>query len=84
MLRFFSNNNNNSNRIERFNLSFFSIVSSLRREVSPLRTLKCPGHNRVHIMCNTLTLIMCNMSCATWYEGTAQLLRLTELKSHLY
>ena len=28
-------------------------------------------------------LIMCNMSCATWYEGTAQLLSLTEFKSHL-
>ena len=27
---------------------------------------------------------MCNMSCATWYEGTAQLLSLTELKSHLF
>ena len=28
-------------------------------------------------------LITCNMSCATWYEGTAQLLSLTELKSNL-
>ena len=27
---------------------------------------------------------MCNMSCATWYEGTAQLLSLTELESHLF
>ena len=26
----------------------------------------------------------CNMSCATWYEGAAQLLSLTELKSHLF
>ena len=26
------------------------------------------------------TLIICNMSCATWYKGTAQLLSLTELK----
>ena len=24
------------------------------------------------------------MQCATWYEGTAQLLSLTELKSHLF
>ena len=24
------------------------------------------------------------MSCATWYEGTAQLLSLTEFKSHLF
>ena len=29
-------------------------------------------------------LIACNMSCATWYEGTAQLLSLAELKSHLF
>ena len=29
-------------------------------------------------------LITCNMQCATWYEGTAQLLSLTELKSHLF
>ena len=27
--------------------------------------------------------ITCNVSCATWYDGTAQLLSLTELKSHL-
>ena len=25
-----------------------------------------------------------NMQCATWYEGTAQLLSLTEFKSHLF
>ena len=30
------------------------------------------------------TLITCNMSCATWQEGTAQLLSLTELKAHLF
>ena len=29
-------------------------------------------------------LITCNMQCATWYEGTAQLLSLTELKSHIF
>ena len=29
-------------------------------------------------------LITCNMSCATWYEGTAQLLSLTEFRSHLF
>ena len=29
-------------------------------------------------------LITCNLQCATWYEGTAQLLSLTELKSHLF
>ena len=29
-------------------------------------------------------LITCSMSCATWYEGTAQLLSSTELKSYLF
>ena len=29
-------------------------------------------------------LIMCSMSCATWYPGTAQLLSLAMLKSHLF
>ena len=29
-------------------------------------------------------LITCNMSCAIWYEGAAQLLSLTEFKSHLF
>ena len=28
--------------------------------------------------------ITCNMLCTTWYERTAQLLSLTELKSHLF
>ena len=34
------------------NLRFF-IISSLRRELSPTRTLKWPGSNRVQITCNT-------------------------------
>ena len=29
-------------------------------------------------------LTTCNMLCATWYQGTAQLLSLTEFKSHLF
>ena len=40
------------NRIERRNSRFFTI-SSLRRELSPTRTLKWPGRDRVQIMCNT-------------------------------
>ena len=49
-------------------------ISSLRREPSPTRKFKWPGRNRVQITCNA----------ATWYEGTAQLLSLTEFKSHLF
>ena len=40
-----------------------------------------PCANHVHHIGG---LLSCNMSCATWYEGTAQLLSLTELKSHLF
>ena len=32
-------------------------------------------------MCACITF---NMQCVTWYEGTAQLLSLTELNSHLF
>ena len=42
----------NNNRIERRNLKFLTI-SSLGCELSPTRTLKLPGCNRVEITCNT-------------------------------
>ena len=48
------------------------------------------SHTHVHVATSCTArgthraLITCNMPCATWYEGTAQLLRLTELKSHLF
>ena len=29
-------------------------------------------------------LVTCNLQCVTWYEGTAQLLTLTELRSHFF
>ena len=45
-------NINNSNRTERRRLRFLTI-SSQRRELSPTRTLKWPGRNRVQITCNT-------------------------------
>ena len=41
-----------------------------------------------HVVCKSRAtrraLITCNVSCATWYEGTAQLLSLAELKSHYF
>ena len=49
-----NNNNNNNNHIQRRYLRFFTI-SSQRRELSPIHTLKAPGCNRVEIMCNTLS-----------------------------
>ena len=62
----------------------FFTISSLRREPSPTRTLKWPGRNRVQITCNALSAyhVQHVVLRATWYKGTAQLLSLTELKSH--
>ena len=72
-----NNNNNNNNRIQRRYSRFFTI-SSLHREHS--------RHNRVQIMCNTSSAyhVQRVVLRATWYKGTAQLLNLTELKSHLF
>ena len=40
-------------------------------------TIVCKSHAPHQV------LIACNFSCATWYEGTAQLFSLTEFKLHL-
>ena len=68
-----------------FKSNFFTIFS-LRREPSLTRTLKWPGCNRVQITCNTFSAyhVQHVVIRATWYEGTAQLLNLTELKSHIF
>ena len=64
----------------------FFTISSQRRELSPTRTLKWPRRNRVQITCNTLSAYHMQhvVLRATWYEGTAELLSLTELKSLLF
>ena len=50
-----------------------------------MRMLKWPGPNRVQIMCNTLSAYhVQHVIRATWYEGTAHLLSLAELKLHLF
>ena len=78
-------NNNNNNRIQRRYSRFFTI-SSQRRELSPTRTLKWPRRNRVQITCNTSSAYHVEhvVLRAPWYEGTAQLLSLTALESHLF
>ena len=86
-LRGFEVKDNNSNRIQRHNFRFFFFtISLLCCEPSPTHTLKWPGRNYVQITCNTLSA--CHVQhvvlCATLYEGTAQLLRLTEFKLHLF
>ena len=72
-------------RIQRRSLRFFTI-SSLHQEPSPTCTLKWPGRNCVQITCNTSSAfqVLYVMLHATWYEETAQLLSLTELKLHLF
>ena len=74
-----NNNNNNNNRIQRRYSRFFTI-SSQRRELSPTCTLKWPGQVH-HIERLSRASVMLR---ATWCVGTAQLLSLTELKSHLF
>ena len=75
--------NNNNNRIQKRYLRFFTI-SSQRREMSPThevaRVQSCANHVQ-HIERLSRASVMLR---ATWYEGTAQLLSLTELKSHLF
>ena len=57
-------------------------ISSLRRELSPTRTLEWPECIRVQITCNTSSAyhVQHVVLRATWYEGTAQLLNLTEFE----
>ena len=64
----------------------FFTISSLHCEPSQTRTLKWSWCNHVKTMCNTSSTyhVQCVVLCATWYEDTYQLLRLTELKLHLF
>ena len=66
---------NNNNHIQR---------RKIFDELSPARTLKWPEHNHVQIMRNTLSAynVQHVVLCATWYEGTAQLLR--QSLNHIY
>ena len=59
--RMLSNNNNNNRILRRF--SRFFTISSQRRELSPTRTLKWPGRNRVQITCNTSSAYRVQVSC---------------------
>ena len=55
-------NNNNTNGIQSRYSRFFTIFSE-RRELSPIRTLKWPGRNRVQITCNTSSAYHVQVSC---------------------
>ena len=76
--------NNNDDCTERRNSRFF--LQSPHCLVNCLQHICTSGQGA--IMCKSRAirqvLNMCNMSCVTWYEETAQLLSLTEFKSHLF
>ena len=76
--------NDNSNHIEGRSSRFFTI-SSLHHKLSPTRQLKWPGSNCVQCMYNTSSAyhVQHVVLPVTRYQGTAQLLSLTEFKSHL-
>ena len=80
-----NNKSNNNNRIERRDLRSFTI-SDPHCAANRLQHIRSSGPGA--IVCKSRAahgaLIMRNISCATWYEGTAQLLSLTELKSQLF
>ena len=79
-----NNNNDNNNCIERHHSRFLQ---------SPHCAANCfqhvhsngPGAVECKSCATHRALITCNMWCAMWYKGTAQLwINLTELKSHLF
>ena len=72
-------------------ITFRGAVQDFLQSLAAPRTVsnaytQLPGRNRVQITCNTSSAnhVQLVVLSATWYEGTAQLLSLTELKSHLF
>ena len=76
-------NSNNNDGIERRKSRF---LQSPRWATNCLQHVHLSGQGK--IVCKSSAthwvLVTCNMSCASWYKGTAQLLSLTELKLHLF
>ena len=80
----FNDNNDNNNHIQRRSLRYFA-VSSLRHE--PSRTYMYAQVTRAQSCANHVQHIEHMQHVvlgALWYEGTTQLLSLTEVKSHRY
>ena len=78
-------NNNNNNRIQRrYSRFFYNLLTALRTVsdtyAQVAQAQPCANHMQ-HIERLSRASVML---CATWYEGTAQLLNLTELNSHLF
>ena len=77
-------NDNNNNRIERRSSRFYYNLLTAPRAVSNTHAQVAQAQSCCKLRATRTTLITCKMSCATWYEGTAQLLRLAEFKSHSF
>ena len=78
-----NNNNNNDNRIQRRDLRFFTILTAPRtvsNTYAPVAWAQSCANHVQHIECISRASVTLR---AMWYEGTAQLLSLTELKLHL-
>ena len=76
---------NNNNRIQRrYSRLFYNLLTAPRAASNTYtqvaRAQSCANHMQ-HIERLSRASVMLR---ATWYEGTAQLLSLTELKSHLF
>ena len=80
-----NNNNNINNRIQRCNSRFLSVRGGEGLRHSE-EIVKWPKRNRVQITSNTSSAyhVQHVVLRAVWHEGTAQLLSLTDFKSHLY
>ena len=78
-----NNNDNNDNHTERRKSRF---LQSAHCATNSLQHVRSSGQGV--IVCKSRAtyraFITCNLSCATWYDGTAQLISLTEFKSHLF
>ena len=75
---------NNINRIERHKSRFFFTISSRRRELSPTRTLKWLGRNRVQITCNTRSAFHVQHVLCHLVLRDSSAISLTEFTSHLF
>ena len=80
-----NNNNNNDNRIQRrYSRFFYNLLTAPRTVCNTYAQVAwaqpCVNHVQHIERLSRASVIL----RATWYEGTAQLLSLTELKSHLF
>ena len=61
---------------------FFSLLAAPRTVSNTFAQVAKAQSSENHVQQHRAS-ITCNVLCATWYEGTAQLISMRELKSHL-